>query len=184
MPKFRISKYYLFIHIRSGDIFKKNIPHKDYAQPPFCFYEMILNNFKFQKVYIISEDNSNPNIIKLINKYHNILYKQKSLKEDLSLLINAYNIVISMSSLIISLIQLNSKLKFLWDYDIYKIKSKIKLFHYDFYKYHYNNFIVFRMEPSSSYKKIMNIWKNNKKQLKLMIKEKCINDFSIINKIF
>ena len=37
----------------------------------------------------------------------------------------------------------------------------------------------YRMEPSQNYNKTMFIWKNNKKQRKLMIKEKCIN-FNIL----
>ncbi len=61
LPKINISENYLFIHIRSGDAFKNKKPHKDYAQPPLCFYISILQNYKFQKVYILSENNNNPN---------------------------------------------------------------------------------------------------------------------------
>ena len=38
------------------------------------------------------------------------------------------------------------------------------------------------MEPSSKYRNTMYKWKNNRIQRKLMIKEKCNNFFSIINK--
>jgi hypothetical protein len=143
-----------------------------------------LQNYKFQKVYILSENNNNPNINKLINKFPNIEYKEKSLKEDISLLINAYNIVVSMSSFVISIIQLNHNIKYIWDYNLYKTINKIKLYHYDYYKYDHSNFTVFRMEPSSFYIKTMYRWKNNKKQIKLMLKEKCNNYFHIINKKF
>ena len=37
------------------------------------------------------------------------------------------------------------------------------------------------MEPSPHYNKTMLNWKNNKKQRKLMMIEKCINNFTIIN---
>jgi hypothetical protein len=124
LPKINISENYLFIHIRSGDAFKNKKPHKDYAQPPLCFYISILQNYKFQKVYILSENNNNPNINKLINKFPNIEYKEKSLKEDISLLINAYNIVVSMSSFVISIIQLNQILS-IYGITIY-IKQSIK----------------------------------------------------------
>ena len=36
----------LYIHIRSGDIFKRFYPHMSYSQPPLCFYESIINNTK------------------------------------------------------------------------------------------------------------------------------------------
>lgn len=88
----------------------------------------------------------------------------------------------SVSSFFISIIQLNYNLKFLWDYNIYKVIQKIRFYHYDYYNYNDNNFIIFRMEPSPNYKKFMFFWKNNKKQRKLMLKDKCINFFTIINK--
>ena len=65
---------------------------------------------------------------------------------------------------------------------MYKISEKINHFHFDFNKLPHNNFTVFRMEPSLSYKNKMFNWKHSKSQLKLMIKDKCINEFSIIKK--
>ena len=180
LNKFFIDKEDLFIHIRSGDIFI--IPHSPYAQPPLCFYRKILKNNKFKNVYLISQNLNNPVIQKLINEYPNILYLKNSIKNDISYLINAYNIVASVSTFLISIIQLNYNVKFVWDYNIYKISDKIKAFHYDLYEYP-NKFIIFRMEPSLFYQKIMCKWKNNKIQRKLMLKEKCINNkFRIIYK--
>ena len=43
-----------------------------------------------------------------------------------------------------------------------------------------NHFTIFRMEPSANYKNNMRIWKNNRKQRILMIKEKCINPFTMM----
>ena len=183
LPKFKTSKNDLYIHIRSGDIFKRRKPHPYYAQPPLCFYKKILNNYIFRKIYLIYEDKRNPIIEKLIYEYPNIIYKEKSFKEHISLLINAYNIVGSNSSFLSSILQLNYNLQFLWDHNFLKLIEKIRFLHYDLYKYPHNNFTIFRMEPSPNYRKFMNIWKNNKKQRKLMIKEKCINDFLIIKKI-
>ena len=70
----------------------------------------------------------------------------------------------------------------MWDYSIYKIREKLRLYHYDLYKFPQKEFTIFRMESSPNYKKVMYYWKNNIKQRKLMFKEKCINDFAIINK--
>ena len=181
LPKVRLYNEDLCIHIRSDDIFSR-IPHINYAQPPLCFYINILNNYKFKNIYIISKDRKNPLINKLINYYSYIKFSQNNIKLDISYLINSINIVVSISSFVNSIIQMNYNLKFLWDYNIYKKSEKILHFHYDLYKFPYNNIKIFRMEPSFIYKKIMNKWKNNRKQKKLMLKEKCINDFSLIIK--
>ena len=50
IPKIKSSSENLFIHIRSNNTFIKK-PHYAYAQPPLCFYQKILNNYKFEKVY-------------------------------------------------------------------------------------------------------------------------------------
>ena len=61
----------------------------------------------------------------MIKEYSNVIFMQNSLKEDISYLINAYNIVASISSFLNSIIQLNYNLKTLFDYNIYKISEKI-----------------------------------------------------------
>ena len=61
------------------------------------------------------------------------------------------------------------------------MSEKIYHYHYDLYQFPHNNFINYRMEPSSNYNKTMLNWKNNKKQRKLMMIEKCINNFTLIN---
>ena len=179
LNKINLDKENLYIHIRSGDIFF--YAHTPYAQPPFCFYRKILNSHKFHHVYLIAQDKNNPIIDKILNEYTNVIYKQNGLKEDLSYLINAYNIVASISSFLISIIQLNYNLETLFDYNIYQLSEKILAYHYDLYQYPHDNFVNYRMEPSPNYNKTMFIWKNNKRQRNLMIKEKCINNFSIIN---
>jgi hypothetical protein len=180
LNKVNVDKEDLYIHIRSGDIFI--FAHSPYSQPPFCFYKTILNNYKFNKVYLIAQDKNNPIIEKILSEYTNIIYKQNDIKEDISYLINAYNVVASISSFIISIIQLNYNLEKLFDYNIYKMTEKIYHYHYDLYQFPHNNFINYRMEPSPHYNQTMFNWKNNKKQRKLMIIEKCINNFTKINK--
>ena len=179
LNKINVDKNDLYIHIRSGDIFI--YPHWPYAQPPLCFYKKILNNNKYNKIYLIAQDKNNPIIKTILKEYSNVIYIQNSLKEDISYLINAYNIVASISSFLNSIIQLNYNLKTIFDYNIYKMLEKILSYHYDLFKYPHNDFINYRMEPSPNYNKVMYIWKNNKKQRKLMFKEKCINNFIMIN---
>ena len=181
LPKIITKRDELYIHVRSGNVFN-NYFHSKYAQPPFCFYFNILKNFKFEKVILIAKDSYNPIIKKLIQKFPKIKFAQNSIKEDISILMNAFNIVCSISSLLITILQLNYQFEFLWDYNIYQIDEKMKHFHFDFNKLPHNNFTLFRMEPSLIYKNKMLNWKHTKAQLKLMLKEKCINEFTIIKK--
>ena len=181
LPKLIINDNDLYIHIRSGDIFN-TCPIYPYAQPPLCFYNNIIQNFKFRRIILLSSDKENPTIPKLMKRFPNIIYQKNSLSTDISVLISSPNIVSSISSFLISIIQLNYNLRFLWDYNIYNIKQKIRHYHYDFYNYHKNNFTIYRMEPSLLYKNKMCKWKNSKIQRKLMIKEKCINFFRVIYK--
>ena len=52
LPKIVINSDDLYIHIRGGDIFTCKIcKDKNYSQPPLCFYQKILNNFKFKNIY-------------------------------------------------------------------------------------------------------------------------------------
>ena len=181
LPKMVKNKYELYIHIRSGNIFNSYF-HNNYAQPPLCFYLKAIKEFKFKKVVLIAKDTFNPIVTKLINKFPNIIFTNNNIKEDISMLLYAFNIVCSISSLLISILQLNQQFEFLWDYNIYKVEEKMNHYHFDFNKLPHNNFTVFRMEPSFNYKEKMYNWKHTKSQLKLMIKEKCINDFTIIKK--
>ena len=177
LPQVKTSKTDLYIHIRSGDIFMNYIL-APYAQPPLCFYISILKNFKFRKIYIISQMDNNPVINKIIAKYNNIIYSKHGLKYDLSRLIHSYNLVSSISTFLNMIILLNSNLKYLWEYNLYQMKEKILHNHYDLFKFP-NSFIVYRMEPSMNYKYKMYNWTNSRAQRKLMIKEKCINSFMI-----
>ena len=186
LPKMNTSKNELFIHVRSGNIFNSYIHHL-YSQPPLCFYKRVLINFNelllnFTNIYLIAQDNNNPVINELIKKYPSIKNTRSSMKEDIALLINAYNIVCSISSFLSSILQLNYNFEYLWDYNIYRNEEKIRHFHYDFNELPHNNFTIFRMEPSKKYKEKMYEWKSSRSQLKLMLKDKCINDFTLIKK--
>ena len=178
LPFLNISKSDLYIHIRSGDIFTTCI-HKPYAQPPLCFYKSIFDNFNFSSIYLVTENKNNPIINKLISKFQNIIYLEQDLKYDLSCLINGYNVVGSISSFLYTIIMLNSNLQNFFEYNLMPIHQKIVQYHYDLFKFPYS-FTAYVMEPSKYYRETMRHWKNNRKQRKLMIKEKCINTFKII----
>jgi hypothetical protein len=168
------------MYIRSGDIFsiiKRAI--YSYAQPPLCFYENILNKFKFRLIHIISENNLNPVIPILLGKYSFIKFKKNNIKYDIAYLANSYNIVSGKSSFLISIIKLNDNLKFVWEYDLYKLSERYYHLHPSVYSFSFN-YTIYKMDTSSEYKKFMYPWLNSRKQRKIMIKEKCKKYFTII----
>ena len=98
---------------------------------------------------------------------------------DISYLANSYNIVSSISSFFTSIIKLNDKLRFLWEYDFYSLSQRFFHLHYSVYNIPHN-YTIYRMKPSSYYKKVMNIWYNTLEQRKIMITEKCKSEFVVV----
>lgn len=175
IPKIKTQGNELYIFIRSGNIFIK--PHYLYAQPPLCFYEKVINYNKFEKIFIISKNKNNPVIDYLLNNHSNLIYNKNSLKMDLSYLLYAYNLVGAFSTLIYTIIRFNDKLKYFWEYNIH-----IPSVHYIYYELE-KKITIYNMKPSYYYRKKMRHFCGNKEQLDLMIKEKCIYNFTkkIIN---
>ena len=176
LPTIKINEDDLYIHIRGGDIFdykaKGNI---NYAQPPLCLYTKVLTKFNFRNIFILSMDNSNPIIKLLINEFPQIILTHNSIEIDISILLNAFNLIGSMSSFLTSIIILNENLKNFFEYDNYSLSQKYLHLHHDIYKYKIN-YSIYKIKPSTKYLKEMFPWKNTKEQRKLMINEKC-NDF-------
>ena len=181
LPKVKINFDELYIYIRGGDIFKyfNKSPSKTYIQPPLCFYKSILNQFIFRKFVIISEDKANPVIKKLIKEYPYIKYNKNNIKLDISYLLNSYNIISATSSFIASIIKLNKNLKYLWEYDFYILLQRYLHLHYSVYSFSFN-YTIYKMNISENYKKLMYPFYNSEMQRKLMIEEKCDNNFQLI----
>ena len=55
------------------------------------------------------------------------------MEKDISTFIYAYNIVGSISSFLSSIIKINVKLKYFWEYDIYKMQDRILHMHHSIY---------------------------------------------------
>ena len=171
----------LYINIRSGkDIFKKNgHVNGGYIQPPLCFYQTIISMFNFNNIYIISNGKENPVISKLLNSYKNSKYFHGTVKEDVSIILSAKNLVLPCSSFSVELIKLSDNLKNLFEFNLFS-KMDRNLWH--FYDRHlkplkFNRFI---MNPTKEYIEVMKPWRSSKEQLSQMIKEKCINKFTIV----
>ena len=106
-----------------------------------------------------------------MRKYSYLKKTRNNVKLDISYLINSYNIVEAKSTFFSTSILLNNKLKFLWSYDYYSSSSSVNL---DFH------FIIYKMNSSINYRTIMKPWTNSPRQRRLMIEEKCLNNFDII----
>lgn len=67
---YNIDSKSLYIHIRSTDIYKTNHPNTIvYSQPPLSFYNKIIEDNNFNKIYILSDNNNNFVINSLQTKY-------------------------------------------------------------------------------------------------------------------
>ena len=174
LPKIKVKKDDLYIYIRAGDSFGKN--GNEYTPAPYCFYERVITKFKFNDIYIISKDDRNPIIGKLLSNFPKIKHKLNQFKFDIALLVNAYNLVNSVSSFTQATISFDDNLENLFDYETYKITASILHFHYDIDKLN-KRFYIYRMKPSKNYFRKMFGWKNSEEQRKLLFEENCINNF-------
>ena len=121
-------------------------------------------------------DKNNIVLDALIGKYNKIIYKKNNYEYDIALLINAFNIVTSVSSFVISSIKFNNNLKNLWEYDIYRLLVKYYWLHHHLYKFNIK-YKIYTMKPSDIYLNQMFRWRKTQSQLKLMIEDKCPYDF-------
>jgi len=180
LPKIETSRKDLYIHIRSGDIYKHYLPHCSYTQPPLCFYRSIINYKKYRNIYLISENDRSPIIKKLIEEFPFIILNYTSIEHDLSVLINSYNLVGSVSSFVQVCLILNDKIENYYEYNIYRKLEKFRHLHHDCYKYP-KRFNIYQMKPSEYYQKEMYFWTYSRNQTEIMMNEKCVyNDFKLI----
>ena len=175
LPIYKANPDDLYLNIRSGDVFV-NITHGSYSQPPLCFYQKIIQENKFQNIYLVSNGKENPLVDILINLYPNIQYKHGTPIEDMAVLANVYNLVLPVSSFPYAIIRFNDNLKILFIYDIIINDVLVYWYAQDYY-FKKMKFTIYKMKPSYKYKKIMKgKWEKSKIQLDLMIKEECINN--------
>lgn len=90
----------LFVHIRSGDIFKSSNPHPNYAQPPLVYYETIFALEPNRQIFVFYEDDLNPVVNALREKYSCAKFSSISLGELISIFMNARHIVNNVGTLI------------------------------------------------------------------------------------
>ena len=180
LPNVDIDPEALYIHIRGGDIFQ-SYPLQYYSQPPLCFYEKLINNGNYKKIFIVSMDTSNVVVNSLTNKYKNIIHKTNNFEYDISLLCHAFHIALSVSSFVISAIKLNDNLKDIWEYDIMRLSEKLLFLHHHLFIFK-RQYKIHTMKPSDIYASKMFFWKKIPDQIKLMLEDNCPNDFLLTEK--
>lgn len=144
------------IHIRSSDIFVK--PHPMYVLPPLSYYINIMKNINFDRIVIISDNKKNPCIDKLLQLYPNIEYKQKSLDDDIKLLLGAKYVIESFGTFTPSLLLFSPFVKHIYK-PSYQFSGPIN---YD------DNITIHRINLSDYHKK-MGKWWNKPEQVELMM---------------
>ncbi|MCP9926409.1 hypothetical protein [Cyanobium sp. CH-040] len=89
----------LVIYIRSGDVFSGSSPHPSYGQPPFAFYRKVVlfRKRKWQTVRVVFQDLGNPVIEPLLqwlpDHCRQMIPVSGELRDDLSVLLNARNLI-------------------------------------------------------------------------------------------
>ena len=109
----KLNKNDLVIHLRGGDIFrgKGNV---FYVCPPVSYYINIIENNKFERIIIVSEDNKNPAINYLLKIYPKIEFKIQSLEEDIRVILSTKNIIESIGTFIPAILLLSDNIKNIW----------------------------------------------------------------------
>ena len=146
----------LVIHIRSGDIFTtRNKSVEMYVPPPLSYYKNIIENHKFDNMYIIAEDTHNPCINQLIELYPTIKFRLQTLEEDIILVLATPNIVISIGTFIPKLLMFSNNIK--------KVYST---------SYNWFNSPDFIITDLKEYHTKMRPWKNTPEQQEILLNYK------------
>lgn len=96
----------LAIHIRSGDLFSRKVPHPDYVQPPLAFYRRIIDKMlasgRIDRVCLVFEDRKNPcvNAVIAYLQSRSVPFRIQSgtLREDIEALLAAQHMVFGFGS--------------------------------------------------------------------------------------
>lgn len=164
----------LFIHLRSGDIFDTNI-HKDYSQPPLCFYRESLKKEKYNYCQIISENLNNPILLELTNECR---YKKEDFLDEVSTIFYSKKIIISYGSFCMMLIRLSYIPKIVYAFETMKRGN--------FGNISSNKLVLNFNLMTKTYYENMITWKNSEIQRYLLINMPCntkwSNDYFLVEK--
>lgn len=157
--KIRIPNDSLVIHIRAGDVFKRhfNINFK-YGQPPCNYYLDVFRMRNWSQIFLIAEDSSNP-CVKILSRVISKPFKPHNLTTDLSILINAPNLVLSRGSFGYAIVLLSKKLQNLYTFN----QSSTKI------PDHFNC-----VPTDDYYNSVIKYWEKSRIQKKKLINSNCM----------
>ena len=112
----------LYIHLRSGDIFKKIPPHRDYGQPPLAFYKKIVRSQPWTKVYLVFEDQFNP-VIPALQEFlqaSGIACQTHSgdIHQDIEVLLRAKHLVIARGTFIYPILCISQNIQQVFYFEV------------------------------------------------------------------
>ena len=110
---------------------------------------------RWENIYIICEDTSNPNVNALLKMFPNVVYNKQTLKEDIQMILGAVNITHYNGNFIDTLYLFSDTLKNFYCFD-HHFKNK--------YKKGYKSL----MYSPGEYYNLIGTWVVSKKQLELM----------------
>lgn len=115
-----LAEDHLVIHIRSGDVFVE-IPMSGYGQPPLAFYLKIIESESWELITIVAEDDGNPVLRSLREKYAQDsrvkVFTNRPLSEDLELLFRAVRLVSSNGTFCRALSAISVNLKWVYAFE-------------------------------------------------------------------
>ena len=82
---------------------------------PLSYYIKEINKHKYEKIYIVCEDTTNPVVNELLKLYKNTVYEKNTLEKDIRIILGATNIIFSVGTFIPSLMLLSNNNKYLYD---------------------------------------------------------------------
>ena len=165
LPRVDPDPEHIFIHIRSGDIFKER-PHSHYFPPPLDYYRYLIE--RYPRSTIVYENEMNPCIKILKEKYQNIHFQSTSLLDDLATLCRASHLAIGYGSfgLLVYLLSSNITTLYIPSY----FENDTFLYRLDWRKHGLSKLESVDLKDYRS--KMGNRWTNSKTQIQLMLNYK------------
>ena len=104
----------LVVHVRSGDIyFRERVGN--WGQPPVAYYEKIIREGQWSRVFVVCEDNESPVLRPIAALCQNLgiehFFQSGTLAEDLALLASAPNLVVGRGTFAPAVVLLNMALE-------------------------------------------------------------------------
>ena len=156
----------LVIHFRSGDIFANSSPHPNYGQPPFSFYQKVIEQEKPDRCILVFQDRGNVCIEQveyfLTNQSIPFICQSSDVYSDIACLKSSVNLIVARGTFGDAITLLTNRLKKVYFFeDLYKFELALL-----------RGAKVFRVSDNTGEFKgqvLTGNWQNTEEQKKLML---------------